>query len=346
MKFLRWQEYVHKIQIDLTSHCNAKCGMCIRNKDGGDTLSTLELQHFDLELFRRIATQDTKGVFISELTLNGNWGDSLMHPNIAEMIEMWIDAHPETTIWLHTNGSLRSKDYWQKLASVMSNATFAWMVVAVDGTNSTHHIYRQNTSLEKIKENCKAFTLAGGRLKVITTLFQHNEHEIDAIEKIAKDVGALEHELRHSHGDKVKMPSGHTIHKSTKYDEYVKEINSRDAVSNGNRRWYDRDAFSVAKEYLEDNTPKTKCPWFNDGEIQIDPFGVVWPCCHVSLQGVETPYQVETDYAITARQENRLQDKSLFDILDSRWFTKTLSKSLIDDPWEPCKKSCGVKACT
>lgn len=320
--------------------------MCIRNKDGGDTLPTLELQHFDLGLFKRIAQQDTKGIFISEITLNGNWGDSLMHPDVAEMLELWIDAHPETVIWLHTNGSLRSKEYWQRLASIMCNAPFAWMVVAIDGTEDTHHLYRQNTSLEKIKENCKAFTSAGGRLKVITTLFKHNEHEIDAIENIAIDVGAIEHEVRHSHGEQVEMVNGAVIQKSTKYDEYVKEINSRDSVSNGDRRWYDRDAYSAGRQFLQDNIPETKCPWFNEGKVQIDPFGVVWPCCHVSLQGVKKLDQPETDYAITAKQENRLQDNSLFDILDSRWFNKTLSKSLMNDPWEPCRTTCGVKACT
>ena len=63
---------VHKLQFDITSYCNARCGACVRNKDGGETEPELALKHFDMNLWKRLCTEDTKGWYIGQLALNGN----------------------------------------------------------------------------------------------------------------------------------------------------------------------------------------------------------------------------------------------------------------------------------
>ena len=83
---MNWYKQVHKLQIDLTSHCNARCGACIRNVNGNEIKPGLELKHFDLDVWKRITTEDTKGWYISHLSLNGNWGDAVMHPDLLEIV--------------------------------------------------------------------------------------------------------------------------------------------------------------------------------------------------------------------------------------------------------------------
>ena len=50
---MQWQSKVHKLQVDITSHCNARCGACVRNNNGGETEPELALKHFDMDLWKR-----------------------------------------------------------------------------------------------------------------------------------------------------------------------------------------------------------------------------------------------------------------------------------------------------
>ena len=89
-----------------------------------------------------------------------------------------------------------------------------------------------------------------------------------------------------------------------------------------------------------------KCPWFNQGEVQIDPWGTVWPCCHVSLFGTKmTKHNVanEADETILRqRTENSLKKYSLYDILSNQWFRGHLDEVVEKAKWKVCQRSCGV----
>ena len=91
---------------------------------------------------------------------------------------------------------------------------------------------------------------------------------------------------------------------------------------------------------------ETKCPWYNEGEIQIDPFGTVWPCCHVSLYGVNLSKQsLKTncdETIIERRTENSLFKYSLQEILSNDWYNHHLDTIVKEAKWEVCKRSCGV----
>ena len=34
--YFNWSKNVTNLQVDITSHCNARCGACIRNKSGNE----------------------------------------------------------------------------------------------------------------------------------------------------------------------------------------------------------------------------------------------------------------------------------------------------------------------
>ena len=46
----KWAKQVTNLQVDITSHCNARCGACIRNKNGDEVKDELTLEHFDMEV--------------------------------------------------------------------------------------------------------------------------------------------------------------------------------------------------------------------------------------------------------------------------------------------------------
>jgi len=350
----KWAKQVTNLQVDITSHCNARCGACIRNKNGDEVKDELILEHFDMEVWERLASSDTHGWFIGDLTLNGNWGDPMMHPKLVGMLNIWTKYHPETSLYLHTNGSMRTLKFWEDLAFECRKFTNHLIVFAVDGMEDTHAIYRRKTHWKKIIENVKAFTSAGGRANITMTLFEHNKHQVDQVEAVAKECNTLYFTLRHSHGDNllIELPEeSYRIHAN--YDQEEKQVMFEDRPESVAHyrmsELRDHSVFLNMNDKLKDNRKNdTVCPWYNDRQVQIDPWGKVWPCCHVSLWGTYIEGMSLTDGLVdesflAARVENDLKKYSLPQVLTNQWFTEDLNDALNTGSWKQCQNICGVE---
>ena len=124
----------------------------------------------------------------------GNDGDPLMSRGILDLIRYFAPTHQ----MIHTNGSLRSKQFWLELAKI-PNIT---VVFALDGVDQeTHSTYRIGTSYEKILQNAKIFNDAGGCSWWQFIMFEHNHHQVDAAKAIAKQHGFAQFEVVHSRRD-------------------------------------------------------------------------------------------------------------------------------------------------
>lgn len=335
-----WDEIVHNLQIDITSHCNARCSMCVRQIDGSTQVKPdLPLHHFDTDVWNRLAQEDTRGWYIKELTLNGNWGDPMMHPNLVEFLDTYSRAHPETRLMIHTNGSMRTTEFWHNLAEVSRKFYSHVVMFAVDGLADTHSIYRVRTKFDKIIENIKAFTNNAGRARVIMTVFEHNKHQIKQVQELAEQIGCIEFAVRNSHG-------AHTIQdgieiKDADVEEY--NVDFQKGVRMSSLRDMELWAVINDSELPELNTA---CPWFNDRRVQIDPWASVWPCCHVSPHGIsyegdKLEYMVDKSF-IRARKTNNLTNHNLKDILCNGWFSDHLPKAVETAAWKECRDTCGV----
>ena len=149
-----------------------------------------------------------------------------------------------------------------------------WHVVewAVDGLKGTHEMYRRNTNFDKIIQNIKYFNNAGGCSEIVTTCFEHNKGQIKLIERLAKNIGCPSFRLRNSHEDKILKIGTDRIAKHV-IEPYRKEWISRNDFTT---RPEDEDFHFTVKR---DDGLKTKCPWYNDAEIQIDLGAQRGPCC-------------------------------------------------------------------
>lgn len=363
-----WRRQVHKLQIDITSHCNARCGACIRNIDGGETRPGLKLTNFNLDVWKRVVEHDTKGWYIKQLTLNGNWGDPMMHPDLVEMINFWTRYHPETSISIATNGSMRSLKFWKDLATVLRQASSHKIDFAVDGMEDTHHLYRRRTDFNKIIENIKSFNSGGGHSVVMMTMFEHNKHQIDQVRDLARSIGARSFVARRSFtGEREVIIKDKDESYSIKayYPEEDKDIiNDNDhyrtefpendmPMSDAKDGYIWMNINDIFEEVFTDHKP-SKCPWKDEGEVQIDPWGTVWPCCHISLYGggeaseymyIKNEFNeqaVEDDLIGRAKRMNNLEEEKLGDILSNHWFNKTLNNAIDQAEWAVCRNNCGV----
>lgn len=351
---MNWVRKVNKLQFDITSHCNARCGACVRNQNGGDTEPELSLDHLSLDIWKRLCEEDTKGWYIGQLALNGNWGDPMMHPKLVEMVKLWATNHPETFVTIHTNGSMRGAQFWADLAKELRQLPMHTVNFAVDGLKDTHSIYRRRTDFDKILENIKSFTSVGGNARIIMTLFEHNKHQVEEVKNIAKELGCRALVTRVSHSKEMRIidkNEDYTIHAAS-------DLSTGTEMPSHSETRFDNDwPISDLKNsaywiHIMDTMDETKwmddkkCPWFNQGEVQIDPWGTVWPCCHVSLFGTKmTKHSLgnEADQTILRqRTENSLKKYSLYDVLSNQWFRGHLDEVVEKAKWKVCQRSCGV----
>ena len=336
-----WSKNIRRLQIDLSSYCNAKCGACMRNEYGDKTRPGLKLSHFDIKVWDRLFRVDLANIKLEEVTLNGNWGDACMHPKLPEMLKIMTKYHPKTHIIIATNGSMHTPGWWKKLGMAVSTNPNR-LVFAVDGLEDTHAIYRRGTDFNKIMLNMKAVIDGGGHVTWMMTEFDHNRHQVDESIERAKAMGVGGFRLRQSHGTNllIKSATEEYIITTSECSGKSIDIHITDTL--------------FGKEELQLPAGNTgRCPWFNVGEIQIDPWGYVHPCCHISLLSntnirvVGAKNQKLDDkfpYTETTKRHgefNNLHHNSLLDILEHTWYTKELADATEKRTWDVCTINCG-----
>ena len=333
---MHWGNNLKRLQVDVTSYCNAKCGGCARNLHGGQTLPGLMLQHFDLDVWEKLA-QDTSGK-IQQLFLNGNWGDPGMHPHLIPMMETWIKYHRKSDIVICTNGSMHKPDWWGELATVLKDHKHR-IQVSIDGIGNDHALYRRNTDYNLIIENFKKFNANGGNSEWIMTLWDHNIKDIDKAKALATMLGFCWFSTRANHvpqnicmmhDDKGEVEYTITSKEASKIEPIIENLPNLQFRSN------------VRTEQKQHN--KSKCPWYNNSEIQIDPFHRVWPCCHVSIYGVPTYTDTEFDRnELPNNNFNSLETHNIYNILEHKWYNNTLSNAIDNASYEVCRNNCSLR---
>ena len=70
---------------------------------------------------------------LSEILINGNYGDIVMNPESLDIIEYFRGLNSKLHIPISTNGAARDKQFWQRLAELDTKIYFC-----LDGLEDTH----------------------------------------------------------------------------------------------------------------------------------------------------------------------------------------------------------------
>lgn len=177
--YLRTPRQLH---LELINHCNAKCPMCSREINPITDIETLSLDDI---------INSCDELKFDQINYCGNDGDPLMAKDLVAIINHFAPIQQ----LIHTNGSLRSEEFWINLAKI-PNIT---VIFAIDGAKAeSHEKYRVNTKFETILKNAKLFNDAGGKSWWQFIVFEHNTHEIDDAQTLAKEYGFDKFELLYS----------------------------------------------------------------------------------------------------------------------------------------------------
>ena len=179
---------VKVLEIELTTFCNANCGACDRNINGGPVNLKMPLHHMSFDTWQSITTEDNLSN-ISTLAFDGNFGDASMHPKIIEMLDYLSTIKNNLFIKISSNGGARNTEFWKQLAVVLKKFKHHDMQFAIDGLEDTNHIYRRNVNWDKLIDNVKAFNNAGGISTWRAIVFDHNKHQINQMSNFANYLG-------------------------------------------------------------------------------------------------------------------------------------------------------------
>lgn len=179
------QRDVRVLHVEPTDRCQASCALCARETD-----STFDktLRH-DLDMWKiiqvfgadRIATLD-------KMFMCGVYGDPAAGRHSLNIYRNFRKLNPGIVLGMNTNGALRTPEWWQELANVL-NQPKDYVVFSIDGLVHTNSIYRRGVTWSKLMANAQAFIRAGGSAHWDMLVYQHNEHQVDECEQLARDMG-------------------------------------------------------------------------------------------------------------------------------------------------------------
>lgn len=182
---LKFLETVRVLHLEPTDICQAACPLCARETDPA---FNKDLQHsLTVEDIKRILPEHVIAQ-LDKMFMCGTYGDPAAGPNTLELYKYFRSVNSDITLGMNTNGGLQNTNWWKTLAKQFSNS-LDYVVFSIDGLEDTNHVYRKNVSWNRVIANAEAFISEGGAAQWDMLIYEHNEHQVDACEQLARDMG-------------------------------------------------------------------------------------------------------------------------------------------------------------
>jgi len=322
---------VQQVHVELTTRCNARCPMCMRNYRGYDYNSGYPLCELGLKEFKHILPPE-RFPSIGMVNFNGNLGDFANAKDAVEIVEYLVDLGVKVSI--NSNGSLRSPAWWAKLARPGVTIGFA-----LDGMEDTHSLYRQDTNWKRIIENATAYIKAGGKAIWRFVPFEHNQHQQQACKQLAQDLGFVEFENIYDGREStpVYTRDGEFSHQIGKpFDSTIPQI--RDLLTS-HITWFDAKTVKVDRDITPLNL---RCIHKVNREIYIAADGSVYPCCFLGFYPATMKHPGNSQLLPMVKENNALEYDlehcmQWFEQVEESWKQESIAQGRL----YTCVNTCG-----
>jgi MoaA/NifB/PqqE/SkfB family radical SAM enzyme len=335
-------DQIRKIHVELTTRCNARCPMCMRNYRGYEFNSGYPDCELTLDDFKKIITTDiihhvmqpTTGVDPNNqgFNFNGNLGDFASARDALEIVEYLVSNGARVCI--NTNGSLRNISWWEKLAKLNVQVGFA-----IDGLADTHSLYRQDTNWNKIIDNASAFISAGGEAIWRFIPFDHNRHQADACQQMSKDLGFKKFENIYDGRDRTPVYTRQGQFSHNIGEPYPGPVPAVKDMLESHITW-----FSAGTAKSDKDLPQLKlfCTHRVNREIYIAANGTVYPCCYLGFYPATMNHPGNSQLKPLVFENNALEHGlehclQWFESVEESWS----KKSIADGRLYHCVSNCG-----
>lgn len=313
---------IKTIHLEVTSKCQASCPMCARNLQGGPVNPFITETEITYEQFIKWFPVD----FIKQLDrvyMCGNLGDPVVARDTLEIFTYLRETNSNIQLSMNTNGSARTKQFWERLAELRVAVRFG-----IDGLADTHSLYRVGTNFNTIIENASAFISKGGYAVWDMLIFKHNEHQVGACQHTADQLGFKEFNPKNTsrfreQGVQVINRTGHTTHiiyptdKSKKLSEKVYMLSE-----------------------ISEKTNIT-CKAAQEKSLYVSATGNISPCCWTDMEWMIPTSFARIDYMDKIDQFHNLHKATLQEIFETDYFKKITETWDSDSPLLACAKNCG-----
>jgi sulfatase maturation enzyme AslB (radical SAM superfamily) len=89
---------------------------------------------------------------------------------------------------MNTNGAIQNTAWWQILGEIFHRQR-DYVVFSIDGLEDTNHVYRRGVDWSKLMNNVRSYISTGASAHWDMLVYKHNEHQVDACERLARDLG-------------------------------------------------------------------------------------------------------------------------------------------------------------
>jgi MoaA/NifB/PqqE/SkfB family radical SAM enzyme len=312
---------IRQVQIELTTRCNARCPMCMRNYRGMDFNSGYPDTELSLQDVQHILQPDFLRQLDKGISFNGNLGDFGTARDGLEIVE-WLVGQG-VTVDINTNGSMRSHEWWAKFA--LPGVSIGWALDGIDP--ATHARYRQDTDWNRVVENARAFIDAGGYAIWRWIPFDHNRDQEPAARLLAEAWGFQEFENIHEGRDR-----GPVFNRRGEFSHWLGEPESwkpdSKAMVESHVTWFDAKTVKPVKDTTVLNMV---CQHKRQEELYIAADGTVYPCCFLGFYPATMKHPGNEQLVPLVKENNALQ-YSLEHCMD--WFESveaTWAKDSVND---------------
>lgn len=176
---------VKVLHLESTDVCQASCPLCARETD----LNFNKNRHNQLDLGKIQALFDEELLKnLDKMFMCGNYGDPAAGKHTIGIFSYFRHLNPEITLGMNTNGAIQNKAWWTTLGKLF-HKQHDYVVFSIDGLEDTNHLYRQGVDWHKLMENAKSYISTGARAHWDMLVYEHNEHQVDECESLARDMG-------------------------------------------------------------------------------------------------------------------------------------------------------------
>ncbi len=328
---------INKIELEITSACNAACPGCART------------QNLDILKINSITIADIKRLFPTvefikdkHFKFCGVLGDPILNSDCLEMIEYFSTQGGRCEI--STNGGYQNVNWWKKLGALSAKTGNVDVHFCVDGHKETNHIYRVNTVFDVIDRNMKAYSEGGNGSASATWIFivfDHNEHELEIARNHAKQLGfefATRTGMRNSYHQWVaKIKSKNSKTKKQETTEKIitttgtKEHSKVDTVRSLEKFINDYQNTHVDTETVNKIVSTISCKYAHQAEIFISADLKLWPCCFLWDSYFKNKENIQEKLSEYPNGWNCLKKQTIEEVTRQEWFKKTLVESWYPD---------------
>lgn len=301
-------DQIRRVHVELTTRCNARCPMCVRNYRGYDYNSGYPICELSLKDFKHILNPEFLAQLVNYdfmvkvrqwqgITFNGNLGDFASAKDALEIVEYLVQHN--VSVKINTNGSVRNADWWARLALPGVEVGFA-----LDGLSDTHSLYRQDTDWHRIIQHAQALIKAGGSAVWRFVPFDHNRHQEQACRELANQMGFLRFENIYDGRDNTSVydRNGNFSHR---IGHDPGPIQPRvDGFLQHHLTWYDAKTF---RHHRDTQTLDLRCEHKISKEIYLAADGSIYPCCFLGFYPHTMTHPGNRELAPLVVENNALQ---------------------------------------